>query len=135
LDYSTGGYLAFIQGSIVDAASFLPQLILLSSAEAEYMTSAHYMLTGSLLQRMHLESLGNKYLIAMSESHGDTKQTCHITHWYHLACSKVNSQKHLPLKIPGETNSSGSMTNNLSAFTLDSHIHIHQVNVPPLMQS
>jgi hypothetical protein len=55
-----------------------------------------------------------------------------IAHLYDLAHSKGNSQKHFPFNIPGKIiNSRDSMTNNPSATTLDSQIHIYQVNVLP----
>jgi hypothetical protein len=47
--YSTGVYLILIQGGIVDAKLLLPQLVFQSSAEANCVRYAHYMLAGSSL--------------------------------------------------------------------------------------
>jgi hypothetical protein len=57
--YSTHEYLTLIQGSIVNAASFLSQLISQSSAEAEYMIYAHSMLAGPFIQKCSLNPLEN----------------------------------------------------------------------------
>jgi hypothetical protein len=56
--HSTNQYLTFIQGGIVEATSFLPQIMLHSFAEATYLTATHSILPGSFIPKVNLESLG-----------------------------------------------------------------------------
>jgi hypothetical protein len=89
---STGGYLIFMQGGVVDATSCVPDPVALSSAEAEYNTccvagtavNACAMLVQELLGNDPDMPLGvpilldNKSAIAMGQSFRNTKHNRHI---------------------------------------------------------
>ena len=95
---STGGFHVFFQGGIIDSASFRPEPVTQSSAEAEYCNACVAAVAGQALSMLVQEFLGldpdqprnfpifldNQSTILMGQSFKDTKQTRHILRRFHF---------------------------------------------------
>ena len=126
---STGAYLIFMQGGIIDAASFMPDPVALSSAEAEYNTccvagtaaNACAMLVQELrgndpdLPLLVPILLDNWAAISMGESFRDTKHNCHILRRFHYTRWMVEDGRIILIWVPGEVQLADPETKCLSA--------------------
>jgi len=126
---STGGYVLFMQGGVVDAASCLPDPVALSSAEAEYNTccvagtaaNACAMLIQEMLGNDPDKPLGvpllldNKAAISMGNSFRDTKHNRHVLRRYHYTRWMVENGRVILIWIPGQVQLADPCTKNLSA--------------------
>ena len=126
---STGGYVLFMQGGVVDAASCLPDPVALSSAEAEYNTccvagtaaNACAMLIQEMLGNDPDKPLGvpllldNKAAISMGNSFRDTKHNRHVLRRYHYTRWMVENGRVILIWIPGQVKLADPCTKNLSA--------------------
>ena len=142
---STGCYLLYFRGGLVNAGSFVPTPIALSSAEAEYNALAHsFQAVVNSRQLIH-ELYGNnadtplsipvfcdsESAIAIGSNLKDTKRTRHIQRRVHYVRDNIDSRNHTVHKIDGELNPSDVGTKNLSADVLDSHVEVMHVTVDP----
>ena len=142
---STGCYLLYFKGGIVNAASFVPTPVALSSAEAEYNALAHsFQAVANSRQLVH-ELYGNhadtplsipvfcdsESAIAIGSSLKDTKRTRHIQRRVHFVRDNIDSRSFVPNKIDGELNPSDTGTKNLTGDVLDSHVDVMHVTVEP----
>ena len=107
---STGCFLIFYMGGIIDHSSNLPDPIALSSAEAEYnqaclaiMATTHvHMILQDLEQQLDKTSLplpillDSKSAIAIGTSFRDTKHTRHILRRYHYVRDAFTTQRFTP---------------------------------------
>ena len=115
---SAGCYLVYCQGGLVDGASFVPDPIALSYAEAEYQTAAFEISgcehTRQLFQELHgLDPdtpltipilTDSQSAMAMASSDRDTRRTRHIRRRYHYVRLQISQSAHIILKIDGTLN-------------------------------
>ncbi len=142
---STGCYLIFCQGGIVDSASFVPDPIALSSAEAEYQIAAFGISgcehTRQVFQEMHgLDAdtaltipilTDSQSAMAMASSDRDTRRTRHIRRRYHYVRIQISNSAHIILKIDGTLNISDIGTKLQDYATFLRHRAIIHTEVPP----
>jgi hypothetical protein len=141
---STGCYLLYCQGGLVDAASFVPDPVALSSAEAEYQIAAfgcsgceH---TRQLFQELHgLDPdtpltipilTDSQSAMAMASSDRDTRRTRHIRRRYHYVRLQIAHGAHIILKIDGTLNISDIGTKLQDYATFMRHRVILHTEVP-----
>jgi hypothetical protein len=142
---STGCYLVFCQGGIVDGASFVPDPIALSSAEAEYQVAA-FGVSGceharQVFQEMHgLDAdtaltipifTDSQSGIAMATSDRDTRRTRHIRRRFHYVRIQIANGAHIILKIEGPLNISDIGTKLQDFATFLRHRAVIHTEVPP----
>jgi hypothetical protein len=142
---STGCYLVFCQGGFVDGASFVPDPIALSSAEAEYQIAAFGVSgcehTRQVFQEMHgLDAdtaltipifTDSQSAMAMASSDRDTRRTRHIRRRYHYVRLQISNGSHIILKIDGTLNISDIGTKLQDFATFARHRAILHTEVPP----
>jgi hypothetical protein len=104
---STGCYLMFYMGGVVDHSSNLPDPVALSSAEAEYNEGCLAFMAASHLRMILAELEGieetdlkptiiffdSNSAIAMGKSYKDTKHTRHIMRRYHYVREGISSNR------------------------------------------
>ena len=141
---STGCYMLFAQGGIVDAASFVPNPIALSSAESEYNAGAFGVTAAQhvrqLFQELHgLEPdtplsiplvMDSSSAIAIASKSRDTRHTRHIQRRIHFVRFEFLRGNHFGVKILGTLNPSDIGTKHVDSATLETHRLIVQVTVP-----
>ena len=142
---STGCYLVYIYGSLVDGASFVPTPIAMSSAQAEYNACAFATIMG-----MHVIQVFNKFhnlhadspltmalfvdsssAIAMMKNEKDSKKTRHIQRRVHFVRTARIDGTIQPWKIPGPDNPADIGTKNLAGAPFSSFHKVLHVEVPP----
>ena len=142
---STGCYLTYINGSLVDGASFVPNPIAMSSAQAEYNACAFATIMG-----LHVTQVYNKFhnahadspitmaifvdsssAIAMMKNEKDSKQTRHIQRRVHFVRQARIDGTIQPWKIPGTENPSDVGTKNLTGPSFNTLHNLLHVKVPP----
>ena len=117
---STGCYLLYFKGGIINGGSFVPTPVALSSAEAEYNALSHaFQAVVNSRQAVH-EVYGNhpdtplsipffcdsESAIAMGSSLKYTKRTMHIQRRVHHVRDGIDSKSFVANKIDGELNPS-----------------------------
>jgi hypothetical protein len=141
---STGCYLVYCQGGLVDGASFVPDPIALSSAEAEYQVAAFGVSgcehTRQLFQELHgLDPdtpltipilTDSQSAMAMASSDRDTRRTRHIRRRYHYVRFQIARGAHIILKIDGTLNISDIGTKLQDYATFMRHRVILHTEVP-----
>ena len=142
--HSTGCYLVYCQGGLVDGASFVPDPIALSSAEAEYQIAAFGVSgcehTRQLFQELHgLDPdtpltipilTDSQSAMAMASSDRDTRRTRHIRRRYHYVRLQIAQGAHIILKIDGTLNISDIGTKLQDYATFMRHRVILHTIVP-----
>jgi hypothetical protein len=142
---STGCYLVFSQGGLVDGASFVPDPVALSSAEAEYQIAAFGVSgcehTRQLFQELHgLDPdtpltipilTDSQSAMAIASSERDTRRTRHIRRRYHYVRFQISNSAHIILKIEGPLNISDIGTKLQDYATFMRHRVILHTEVPP----
>ena len=125
---STGGYVLFYQGGVVDSASAMPDPVALSSAEAEYnqacVTSMAANSMAMLIQEMRGNDpdtplcvpvlVDNQSAIAMGVSFRDTKHNRHILRRFHYVRWLVVDGRIYLYWIPGDIQLADPNTKSLS---------------------
>jgi hypothetical protein len=142
---STGCCLAFCQGGIAYGASFVPDPIALSSAEAECQIAA-FGVSGceharQVFQEMHgLDAdtaltipilTDSQSAMAMASSDRDTRRTRHIRRRCHCVRLQIFNSAHIILKIDGALNISDGGTKSQDCATFIQHRAILHTKVPP----
>jgi hypothetical protein len=142
---STGCYLIHCQGSLVDAAPFVPDPVALSSAKAEYQITAFGISgcehTRQLFQELHgldpdtpltVPILSDSQsAMAMTSSDRDTRLTRHIRRRYHDVRHQIAQGAHIILKIDGTLNISDIGTKLQDFITFMRHRIVLHTDVPP----
>ena len=142
---STGCFLLYQQGGIVDGGSFVPNPIALSSAEAEYNALAYAMQktvnTRQILHEMHGNHpdtplnipflCDSESALIIADNNRDTKRTRHIQRRIHYDRDGIASGAFTGFKIDGKVNPADTGTKNLSADELDAHKEVMHVHVSP----
>jgi hypothetical protein len=141
---STGCYMLFAQGGIVDAASFVPNPIALSSAESECNAAAFGVTAAQHIRQLFQELRGllpdtqlsiplvmdSSSAIAIASKSRDTRHTRHIQRRVHFVRFEFMRGNHFGVKILGTLNPSDVGTKNVDSTTLETHRLIIQVTVP-----
>ena len=142
---STGSYLVFSNGSLVDTGSFVPTPISMSSAEAEYNACA-FGITASTHQVQVYNCLHDKdpdklltvplftdseSAIAMMANEKLNKRNRHIARRVHYVRQAKVSGIIQPYKIDGTLNPSDIGTKNVDASTYQRHCKVIHVSVTP----
>ena len=142
---STGCYLIYINGSLVDAASFVPTPVALSSAEAEYNACA-FALTAVIHNTQIYNTLqgtdpdkqvtvpmfvDSASAVAMMANERINKRTRHIARRIHFVRQAKATGIVQPYKVDGVLNPSDIGTKNLDAPTFLKHKDLIHVQVAP----
>ena len=142
---STGGYLLYQQGGLIDGGSFVPTPVALSSAEAEYNALA-YSMQAVTNQRQTFQELCNNHpdapltipfycdsesALIIGENLKDTKRTRHIQRRIHYARDNIATGAFKGIKIDGKINPADTGTKNLTSDILAIHFGVMHVTVPP----
>jgi hypothetical protein len=133
---STGGYLIFYQGGVVDHSSNMPGPVAMSSAEAEYNEAClACMATGNLHMTLnHIEGIkegseqdlpvdifmDNKSAVDMSVSFKDTKNARHIRRRFHFVKQGSEQNWHKLIWISNQFMVADVTTKILSQKSLES---------------
>jgi hypothetical protein len=134
----------FAQGGIVDAASFVPNPIALSSAESEYNAGAFGVTAAQHVRQLFQELHGldpatplciplvmdSSSAIAIASKSRDTRHTRHIQRRVHFVRFEFLRGNHFGVKILGTLNPSDIGTKHVDSATLETHRLIIQVTVP-----
>lgn len=142
---STGAYLIYMFGSLVDAASFIPTPIALSSAEAEYNAGAfaltaalHHCQIHNTLQGIDPDAqltvpmfTDSASAIAMMANEKVNKRNRHIARRIHFVRQARATGQTQPLKIEGTLNPSDIGTKNVDLTTFLRHKQLIHVQVAP----
>jgi hypothetical protein len=143
---STGCYLVFSQGGLVDGASFVPDPVAPSSAEAEHQIAAFGVSgcehTRQLFQELHGLDPDNpltvpiltdsQSVMAVASSERDTRLTRHIRRRCHHVRFQISNGAHIILKIEGPLNISDIGTKLQDHATFMRHrVILHAEEVPP----
>ncbi|KAG7355160.1 hypothetical protein IV203_004516 [Nitzschia inconspicua] len=142
---STGGYLIFMRGGVVDNSSHLAGVVCHSSCEAECCHATSGLMAAAFIRKVFNEILGfnsdkpltiplgidSQSAMDTANSHEETSRTRHIARRYHyVRFAQMNSETTL-FKVDGTRNPSNSMTKVLTADQLDEEAAIYQVEVDP----
>ncbi|MGH7954439.1 MAG: reverse transcriptase domain-containing protein [Gloeomargaritales cyanobacterium] len=128
---STGSYLVFYQGGVVDHSSFIPEPVAMSSGEAEYnaacvtcMATSHIRMIVNEMSSLNcadpqkqepvLIILDNEAAICMSKSLKDTKRTRHIDRRIHYVRHGIKAGLHKLTYIPANHQLADNGTKNLN---------------------
>ena len=141
---STGCYTLFAQGGIVDAASFAPNPIALSSAESECNAGAFGVAAAQHVQQLFQELHGldpdtslsiplimdSSSAIAIASKSRDTRHTRHIQRCVHFVRFEFLRGNHFGVKMLGTFNPSDIGTKHVDSATLETHRLVIQATVP-----
>ncbi|KAG7340238.1 reverse transcriptase RNA-dependent DNA polymerase [Nitzschia inconspicua] len=142
---STGGYLLFMKGGVVDNSSHLAGVVCHSSCEAEYCHATSGLMGASFVRKVYNELLGynsdrpltiplgidSQSAMDTANSHKETSRTRHIARRYHyVRFAQMNSETTL-FKVDGTRNPADSMTKALTAEQLDDEATLFHVEVDP----
>lgn len=142
---STGGYLIFMQGAVVDSYSGSIGPICHSTCEAEYCIFSSALMAASYFRKLHNEfhgfdsdrpltiPLGTDSQSAMdtAKSSRETSRTRHIARRYHYVRMSIAIGSAVLFKIEGTRNCANSLTKALPAALLEPEAAIYQVDVDP----
>jgi len=134
-----------INGGLVDAASFMPNLISHSTGEAEYSTAAMALMACSHVKKVYNElhskaadtlltvplGIDSKAADDIASSERETKRTRHMQRRFHYfrECTQNGSAK--IFRIPGEQNWSNNLTKPVNGPQADDEAKVFQIDVPP----
>jgi hypothetical protein len=103
---STGGYLVFVQGAVVDVTSTMPQLVAWSTCEAEYCMGALAAMASFFIRKVHNELQGidpdypltipigidSKSAMDTAVSYKETQRTRHFSRRFFIRIAIASSQ-------------------------------------------
>ena len=141
---STGAYILYLFGSLVDGASFVPTPVAMSSAESEYNAHAFALTAAIHLKQIYNDLMGyhpdapltfhtfvdSSSAIAMMNSDQVTRKARHIERRIHFVRQARAQGVFIPFKIPGEQNPADVGTKNLPGSTIVTHLPVLHVSVP-----
>jgi hypothetical protein len=121
---STGAYLIFMQGGVVDVASFMPSLVAHSTCEAEYCTCSLGAMAAFYIRKIYNKLHGldpdhhltipngvdSQSAIDTANSNKETQRTRHIARRIHFVRFAIGSSQITLFKISGTTNCANSLT-------------------------
>ena len=142
---STGGYLIFMQGAVVDAWSSMPQLVAYSTCEAEYSTASLATMAAFYIKKVFNEfhsihpdyqltipiGIDSQSAIDTANSHKETQKTRHFMRRFHFVRLAVGASQIILFKIDGKENCSNCLTKALPADQLAKETTVFEVDVDP----
>jgi hypothetical protein len=142
---STGGYLIFMQGAVVDATSTMPQLVPWSTCEAEYCMASLATMAAFYVKKVFNELHGidpdyqltipigidSQSAIDTAISYKETQRTRHFQRRFHFIRIAVASSQVILFKVDGTANCSNCLTKPLPAEQLNTEAAIFEVEVDP----
>jgi hypothetical protein len=142
---STGGYLIFMQGAVVDLASFMPQIVPWSTCEAEYSTASLAVMAAFYVKKVYNElngidsdydltipvGLDSQSAIDTANSHKETQRTRHFSRRFHFIRMAVGASKVFLFKIDGTANPSNCLTKPVTLEQLEAEASIFETEVKP----
>jgi hypothetical protein len=142
---STGGFLIFMQGAVVDASSIMPQIVPWSTCEAEYCTASLAVMAAFFVKKVHneLHGIDSDYELTIpvgidsqsamdtARSHKETQRTRHFQRRYHFIRMAVGSSQIILFKIDGTANCSNCLTKPIAPDQLSVETIIFEVDVDP----
>jgi hypothetical protein len=142
---STGSFLLFLQGGVIDAASSMPSLISHSTCEAEYCNGSVATVAAMHSRKVFNEMIGrptdapltiplgldSQSAIDTAESFKDTQRTRHIARRYHFLRFAIYNGTIRLFKISGLTNPANSLTKVLPVDKYNQETAIYQIEVDP----
>jgi hypothetical protein len=140
---STGGYLIFIQGAVIDVWSSMPQLVAFSTCEAEYSTASLAAMAAFHVKKVYNElhsihpdypltiviGIDSKSAIDTANSHKETQRTRHFQRRFHFIRIAIGSGQIALFKVDGNANCSNCLTKPLPAEQLSIETTIFQADV------
>ena len=141
---STGAYVLYLFGSLIDGASFVPTPIAMSSAESEYNAHAFALTAAIHAKQIYNNLMGyhpdtpltlhtfidSSSALAMMNSDQVTRKARHIERRIHFVRQARAQGIFIPHKIPGEQNPADIGTKNLPGSTILKHLPVLHVPVP-----
>jgi hypothetical protein len=129
---STGGYLIYIRGAVIDVTSTMPSIIAQSTCEAEYTTCSLATMAATYIRKVFNELHGrdtdyplstpigidSQSAIDTAQSTRETQRTRHIACRYHFTRVAIGNSQIVLFKIDGSNNCANSLTKPLSAEQL-----------------
>jgi hypothetical protein len=142
---STGGYLTFMQGAVVDAVSTMPAIVSQSTCEAEYCMASLCVMAGSYVKKVFNEMLGHysdrpltipvgtdsQSAMDTAQSPKETARTRHIARRFHFVRHCVGNGMARLFKVQGTNNPANCLTKPMSAQALQLESNIFQTEVDP----
>jgi hypothetical protein len=142
---STGGFLIFIQGAVIDVTSTMPNLVSWSTCEAEYCMAALAVMAAFFIRKVYNELLGrnsdhqltipigidSQSAMDTATSYKETQRTRHFARRYHFIRLAAASSQIVLFKIDGTANCSNSLTKPLPAEQLAKETEVYEVAVKP----
>jgi hypothetical protein len=142
---STGGYLIFIQGGVVDVTSTMLSLVAHSTCEAEYSICSLAAMATFYVRKVYneLHGLDPDYHLTIpigidsqsamdtANSNKETQRTRHIARRFHFVRLAVGSSQIILFKIAGDSNCAYSLTKPLTAEQLALETVMYEVEVDP----
>ena len=142
---STGGYLIFIHGGVVDVTSTMPSLVAHSTCEAEYSICSLAAMASFYVRKIYneLHGLNPDYHLTIpigidsqsaldtAKSNKETQRTRHIARRFHFVRLAVGSSQIILFKIAGDLNCANSLTKPLTAEQLALETVMYEVEVDP----
>jgi hypothetical protein len=138
---STGGFLIFMQGGVVDTTSTMPQLVARSTCQAEYCMGALAVLAAFYTRKVYNELHGidpdchltipigtdSQSAIDTAISQKETQRTRHFSRRFHFIRIEIASSQIILFKVDG----SNCLTKPLSADQLATETAMFEINVNP----
>jgi hypothetical protein len=142
---STGGYLTFMQGAVVDAVSTMPRVVSQSTCEAEYCMASLAVMAGSYIKKVFNEISGfysdrpltipvgtdSQSAIDTAQSQKDTSRTRHIARRFHYVRHCTGSGVVTLFKVRGTNNPANCLPKPMPANDLQLEANIFQTEVDP----
>jgi hypothetical protein len=142
---STGGYLTFMQGAVIESVSTMPSIVSQSTCEAEYCMASLCVMAGSYIRKVVNEMLGfysdrpltipigidSKSAMDTALSPKDTARTRHIARRYHFVRRCTGNGSTILFKVQGTNNPANCLTKPLPPSLLQLEANIFQTEVDP----
>jgi transposase InsO family protein len=142
---STGGFLIFMQGAVIDVTSTMPQLVSWSTCEAEYCMAALAVMAAFFIRKVYNELHGldsdhqltipigidSQSAMDTAISYKETQRTRHFARRFHFIRLQVASSQVVLFKVDGTINCANSLTKPLPAEQLAKETEVYEVAVKP----
>jgi hypothetical protein len=116
---STGGYLIYIRGAVIDVTSTMPSIIARSTCEAEYTTCSRATMAATYIRKVFNElhvrdtdyplsipiGIDSQSAIDTAQSTRETQRTRHIARRYHFTRVAIGNSQIVLFKLDGSNNS------------------------------
>jgi hypothetical protein len=142
---STGGFLTFMQGAVVEAVSTMPIPVSNSTCEAEYCMGSLAAMAGTFVKKIVNELAGyasdrpltipvgtdSQAAMDTAQSARETARTRHIARRFHYVRHLVRNGSIQLFKVRGTNNPANCLTKPLTAPNIELESRIFQVDVDP----